>query len=112
MIVSTMHTFFFCSACSKMTPQKKIKVMKSFLNMVARVSRNTLFFFRFGIFLYFVFAFLFVVFQVLISFVCFLKNVSFFLLLFIYLFVLILIANFPLKNIAIIYAARRLFCRR
>jgi hypothetical protein len=38
-----MHTFFFCSACSKMI-QKKIKVMKSFLIRIARVRGNTLFF--------------------------------------------------------------------
>ena len=41
-----------------------IKVMNSFLIRVARVSGNTLFFFRFGIFLYFVFALLFVVFDI------------------------------------------------
>ena len=74
-IVSTMHTFFLLhNDCSKFThthTHTHIMVMKSFLIRVARVIGNT-FFFRFGIVLYFVFAFLFVVFQVLISIVCFL----------------------------------------
>jgi len=52
----------------------------------------------FGIFLYFVFAFLLVVFQVLISIVCFLFR-----------FFVVVYLSICLKNIARLYVARRYF---
>jgi hypothetical protein len=52
----------------------------------------------FGIFLYFVFAFLFVVFQVLLSIVCFLFR-----------FFVVVYLSISLKNITRLYVARRYF---
>jgi hypothetical protein len=89
-----------------MTP-KKIKVIKSFLIRIARVSGNTLFFQVWYIFL-FVFSLypppFFSSFDIVCSFFGFAL-----LLLFFYIFVFILIENFPLKKIARLYGARLYF---
>ena len=82
--------------------------MKSFLIRIARVSGNTLFFQVWYIFFKFFFRFappLFFSssFDIVCSFFCF----AF--LLFFYIFIFILIENFPLKNIARLYEARLYF---